>query len=297
MGGSSGGGYYGRPRRPIPVTLSNAEINGCLRNLLRAYNDRDTQAISRHLQVLRDSLELTDGDVIRTLFGGSVSKHTAISGLSDVDVLVIINDSSLAGRSPAAVIQLMAQRIRQRLPQTSVSTGDLAVTVKYSDGVEIQVLPAIRTKSGVRIGDPEVDRWSRVLFPDRFARKLTQVNRAHDGKVIPTVKLAKGLAAHNIRSGRDKISGYHLESLAIEAFKNYHGSHDLESMVRHFIEFSSRAVKRPITDPTGQSRHVDEYMGPVGSSQRNRASAWFQRMLRRFDACKTSDELDNLFGA
>ena len=297
MGGSSGGGSYGRPRRPIPVPLSNAEINECLRNLLRAYNDRDSQAVSRHLQVLRDSLELTDGDVIRTLFGGSVSKHTAINGLSDVDVLVIINDSSLAGRAPAAVIQLMAQRIRQRLPQTSVSTGDLAVTVKYSDGIEIQVLPAIRTKSGVRIGDPEVNRWSRVLYPDRFARKLTQVNQAHDGKVIPTVKLAKGLAAHNIRSGRDKISGYHLESLAIEAFKNYHDSHDLESMVRHFMDFSSRAVKRPITDPTGQSRHVDAYMGPVGSTRRNRASAWFQRMLQRFDACETSEELDNLFGA
>ena len=296
MGGSSGGGYYGWSRRPTPVTLSDAEINGYLRSLLRSYNDRDTQAISRHLQVLRDSLELTDGDVIRTLFGGSVSKHTAINGLSDVDVLVIINDSSLSGRSPAAVIQLMAQRIQQRLPQTNVSTGDLAVTVKYSDGIEIQVLPAIRTKSGVRIGDPEVDRWSRVLFPDRFARKLTQVNQAHDGKVIPTVKLAKGLAAHNTRSDRDKISGYHLESLAIEAFKNYHGSHDLESMVRHFMDFSSRAVKRPITDPTGQSRHVDEYMGPVGSTRRNRASASFRRMLRRFDACRTRADLENLFG-
>lgn len=295
MGGSSGGGYYGW-RRPTPVTLSDAEINGCLRDLLRAYNDRNMQAISRHLQVLRDSLELTDGDVIRTLFGGSVSKHTAVNGLSDVDVLVITNDSSLSGRPPAAVIQLMAQRIQQRLPQTSVSTGDLAVTVKYSDGVEIQVLPAIRTKSGVRIGDPEANRWSRVLSPDRFARELTRVNQAHDGKVIPTVKLAKGLAAHNIRSDRDKISGYHLESLAIEAFKNYHDSHDLKSMVRHFISFSSRSVKKPITDPTGQSRHVDEYMGPVGSARRQRASALFQRMLRRFDACKTGEGLDNLFG-
>ena len=296
MGGSSGGGYYGWSRRPTPVTLSDAEINGYLRSLLRSYNDRDTQAISRHLQVLRDSLELTDGDVIRTLFGGSVSKHTAVNGLSDVDVLVVVNDSSLSGQLPAAVIQLMAQRIKQRLPQTSVSPGNLAVTVEYSDGIEIQVLPAIRTKSGVRIGDPEVNRWSRVLFPDRFARKLTRINQTHDGKVIPTVKLAKGLAAHSIRSDRDKISGYHLESLAIEAFRNYHGSHDLKSMLRHFIGFSSRAVKQPITDPTGQSRHVDEYMGPVGSARRQRASVSFQRMRQQFDSCKTREDLDNLFG-
>ena len=59
-----------------------------------------------------------------------------------------------------------------------------------------------------------------------------------------------------IRSDRDKISGYHMESLAIEAFRNYQGPHDLKSTLRHFLDHSSRAVLKPITDPTGQSRHV-----------------------------------------
>ena len=296
MGGSSRGGYSGRPSRPIRLTLSDAEINGCLRDLLRDYNDRDTQAISRHLQVLRDSLEIRDDDVIRTLFGGSVSKHTAVNGLSDVDVLVIVNDSSLSGQSPASVIKQMAERIRRRLPQTKVSTGALAVTVKYSDGIEIQVLPAVRTKSGVRIADPGTNGWSSVLYPERFARKLTQVNQANEGRVIPTVKLAKGLADHMIRSERDKISGYHMESLAIEAFRNYQGSHDLKSMLRHFIDHSSGTVLKPITDPTGQSRHVDEDLGPANSERRRRASEAFRKMMRRFDDCKSRQDFDNLFG-
>ena len=296
MGGSSGRGYYGRRRRANQPILTDAAINGCLRNLLRVYNARDTQAVSRHVQVLRESLELRDDDVIHTLFGGSVSKHTAINGLSDVDVLVIINDSSLVGQSPAAAIQLMAQRIRQRLPQTNVSTGDLAVTVSYSDGIEVQVLPAIRTKSGVRIADSKTNRWSAVVYPERFARKLTQVNQRNNGNVIPTVKLAKGLAAHMISSDKDNISGYHMESLAIEAFRNYQGPHDLKSMFRHFADFSSRAVMKPITDPTGQSRHVDEYMGQQGSVRRQRASSSFRRMRQRFEACRTTADIENLFG-
>ena len=296
MSGSSGHSYYGPRRQPNQPTLTDPEINGCLRDLLRVYNDRDTQAVSRHVQVLRDSLELRDDDVIRTIFGGSVSKHTAINGLSDVDVLVIVNDSSLIGQSPAAVIRLMAQRIRQRLPQTSVSTGDLAVTVSYSDGIEVQVLPAMRTKSGVRIADPKTNRWSGVVYPERFAQKLTQVNKRNDGKVIPTVKLVKGLAAHMIPSDRDHISGYHMESLAIEAFRNYQGQHDLKSMFNHFVDSSSRAVMRPITDPTGQSRHVDEYMGEQGSARRQRASDSFRRMRHRFEICKTREEIENLFG-
>lgn len=296
MSGSSGRSYSGPWHRRRQVTLTDAEINGCLRDLLRAYNARDTQAVSRHIQVLRNSLELRDDDVIRTLFGGSVSKHTAINGLSDVDVLVIVNDSSLSGQSPAAIIRLMAQRIRQRLPQTNVSTGDLAVTVRYSDGIEVQVLPAIRTKSGIRIADPKTNRWSNVVYPERFARKLTQVNQRNDGKVIPTVKLGKGLAAHMLTSDKDYISGYHMESLAIEAFRNYQGRYDLKSMFRHFADFSSRVVMRLITDPTGQSRHVDEYMGQQGSARRKRASSSFQRMRQRFDACRTREDIENLFG-
>ena len=296
MGGSSRRGYSLRPSRPIRPTMSDAEINGSLQDLLRDYNGRDRQAISRHLQVLRDSLEIRDDDVIRTLFGGSESKHTAVNGLSDVDVLVVINDSSLSGQPPSAVIEQMEKRIRQRLPQSNVSTGDLAVTIKYSDGIEIQVLPAVRTKSGVRIADPGANKWSNVLHPDRFARKLTQVNQANEGRVIPTVKLAKGLAAHMIRVDRDRISGYHMESLAIEAFRNYQGQRDLKTMLNHFLDHSSRAVRKPITDPTGQSRHVDEYLGRSNSDRRRRASEMFQKMKSRFDDCKSRQDFENLFG-
>ena len=169
-----------------------ADINRCLRELLREYNEQEREAINRHLDVLRDSLELKDDDVIRFVLGGSQSKHTAVNGLSDVDALAIINDSSLSGQSPEAIIRQMAERIRQRLPQTSVSTGDMAVTIKYSDGIAIQILPAIRTKSGVRIADPGTKQWSNVVHPERFAQKLTQVNQANGGRVIPTVKLQPG---------------------------------------------------------------------------------------------------------
>ena len=110
-----------------------------------------------------------------TRFGGSISRHTYVDGLSDVDVLLTVNDSSLSGQAPRVVIQKMAELIQKRMPQTKVSKGDLAVTVKYSDNHEIQVLPAIRTKSGVRIANPSRNQWSGVLHPERFAQKLIPV--------------------------------------------------------------------------------------------------------------------------
>ena len=289
---SGGGGrFVPWPRQPA----SDDQINGWLRDWLRDYNDRDTEAINRHIQVLRDALEQANYDVLPTRFGGSLSRHTYVDGLSDVDVLARINDSTYSGQSPRAVIQRMAELIQQRLPNTKVRYGDLAVTVEYSNGIEIQVLPAIRTRAGYRIANPTRNEWSGVIHPERFAQKLTQVNQANQGQVIPAVKLTKALAHRLIRSDRDKITGYHIESLAVEAFKNYRGPTDLKSMVGHLTDYSSMAVQQPIRDSTGQSRHVDDYMSGQESASRQRAAANFRKMRDSINNCKSQADIDNLF--
>ena len=95
MGGSSGR-FLWQPTRPV----SYDQINGWLRDKLRDYNDRDTEAINRHIRGLRDALEQTGNDVLPVSFGGSVSRHTYVDGLSDVDGLIRVNDSSFSGQSP-----------------------------------------------------------------------------------------------------------------------------------------------------------------------------------------------------
>lgn len=289
-----GGGSGKTTRTQIP-SMADDQINAYLRGLLRNYNDRDTEAINRHIKGIRDALEQSVEDVIRPLFGGSVSKHTYVDGLSDIDVLMRVNDSSFSGQSPKKAIQHMADLIKQRMPRTNVSTGDLAVTVSYSDGIEIQILPAIKTKSGIRIPDPKSNGWSRVIHPEKFTDKLTKVNQANQGRVIPAIKLVKGLADRGIQRKGDKISGYHLESLAIEAFNNYRGPHDLKSMVNRLLSFSVDAVLQPIKDSTGQSRLVDEYLGLPESSKRKRASAAFRKIKDSFNNCRSTADLDNLF--
>ena len=60
-----------------------------------------------------------------------------------------------------------------------MSAGNLAVTVNYADGAEIQVLPAIRrSNGGIRIANPGGAGWSNVVQPENFARKLVEVNNA-----------------------------------------------------------------------------------------------------------------------
>ena len=291
MSGGSGGAYGLRMQLPI----GDDTVNGYLRERLREYNDRDTEAIQRHIRGLRDALRQDTDEVIEIRYGGSVIRHTYVNGLSDVDALLILNDTTLSGRDPRTVIGRMAELIQRRMPNTNVSTGDLAVTIKYSDGHEVQVLPAIRTKSGVRIANPSQNQWSNVVHPERFARKLTQTNQANNGRVIPAIKLTKALVERQVQSKRDHISGYHIESLAIDAFKNYNGPYDLKSMVNHLTAYSSKAVVQPIKDSTGQSRNVDDYMGPQNSPTRHRAVRTFTGIRNNLNNCRSEADLDNLF--
>ena len=188
---------------------------------LAQYTRGNTQTVTQRLESLCGFLR-QKGNVVQTMFGGSVRKGTYVTGLSDVDVLLIVNQSSLVNQTPAMVIEYVRDTIQNRLRQNTVSAGNLAVTVSYSDGTEIQILPAIRTNSGgVRIADPGSTQWSNVARPDDFAEKLAKVNTAKNGRVVPLIKLAKAMAGCFITRPSRKMSGYHMESLAIDAFKDY----------------------------------------------------------------------------
>ena len=264
--------------------------------LLARFTRRNQQAVTRHLDSLLGILRESNGHVVQTMYGGSVQRGTYVTGLSDVDVLLIVNQSSLVNQPPARVIAHVRDTIKRRLPQNTVSAGNLAVTVRYADGIEIQILPAIRTDSGgVRIAEPGSTRWSNVVQPENFARRLARVNDARNGRVTPIIKLAKAITDCYITRPSRKLNGYHLESLAIHAFRNYQGPQNPKSMLNHFLSHSITAVKRPIVDSMGQSGYVDEYLGPADSRERRLASTYFVQLRSKVNFCTTRAEFNNLF--
>ena len=263
--------------------------------LVASYKRRNTKAVTQRLESLCGFLR-QKGTVVQTMFGGSVRKGTYVTGLSDVDALLIVNQSSLVNQPPARAIEYVRETIQDGLRQNTVSAGNLAVTVSYSDGTEIQILPAIRTNSGgVRIANPGSNEWSNVARPDDFARKLAETNTARGGKVVPVIKLAKAMADCFIIRPSRKISGYHMESLAIDAFSNWQGPQDPKSMLNHLLSYSMTAVMSPTADSTRQSMYVDECLGPAGSRFRQRASTYFGQMRSKVRWCRTRAEFDDLF--
>jgi hypothetical protein len=170
-----------------------------------------------------------------------------------------------------------------------VRRGRMAVTLTYPDGEELQLVAAIRNKSGLHVPAWEADSWS-AISPDGFRQALQKANDRCTGKLIPTIKLAKAINATLPESQR--LSGYHIESLAIDAFKRYEGPNVVDKMLPRLFKQAAQSVLAPIKDSTGQSVHVDEYLGNANSKARQAMSLLLDRIARRMENATAAQSME-----
>ncbi|NOQ76120.1 MAG: nucleotidyltransferase [Crocinitomix sp.] len=302
--GGSGGGFFYRDEdstediiKKIKKEQEQArgrefenDVNQLINDVLKNANDRNTDVINRHLDTLIQAINKDIDGNVQTIFGGSVSKHTYVDGLSDIDVLVILNNSELTDKSPIEVNEYFAEKLEQRLPGTEIEMGKLAVTVKYSDNVEIQILPSIRTETGIKIAEANGENWSKVVKPARFAEKLVSINQDCNGKVIPVIKLVKSIISE--LPEKRQINGYHIESMAVSIFSNYNGPKTSKEMLKHFLGKAVTTVINPIKDSTGQSVNTDSYLGEKNSVLRKAVSDSLSSIVRKIDVAERSGNIE-----
>lgn len=267
------------------------EISKFLNELLVLANDRDIDAINKHIDVIKNALDKNIEGTVDVLFAGSVAKHTYVDGLSDIDSLVILNDTNLANLTPSQVKDYFYERLTERFPGIDIKVGKLAVTIKFKDS-EIQLLPAVKSGGNIKISDSKGESWDRIN-PTAFTKLLSKINQEQGKKVVPTIKLAKSIIS-TFPDNR-QLSGYHIESLAIEVFKNYNESNKVSEMLSHFFKVAADRVLSPINDKTGQSVHVDEYMGEERSIQRRLVSDSLSRIARKLERASSLEQWKDIF--
>lgn len=274
----------------------DAQVNGELADRLAAINSRDAQKVSDYLDgaldVLRDEIK----DIDRTLFGGSVAKSTYVEGLSDVDALVVLKNVP-DDATPAEVLEHMRAALSGALSRADVDAvraGALAVTVRYRDDTEIQLLPAVERGARLAISSPDGSQWT-TIHPKRFIEALRDVNAAHGRAVVPAIKLAKAVIAAQLPEGR-RPSGYHVEALAVASFADYVGPHTPKAMLTHFFAAAARGVLRPIKDISGQSHHLDERLGDPGSAARHTLANDLQRIANIMENSRTLNDWQAVIG-
>jgi predicted nucleotidyltransferase len=274
----------------------DAEVNEELAKRLATVNARDADKIRGYLDDALDALKDEIEGVERTLFGGSVAKNTYVEGLSDVDALVVLRDVPESA-TPREVLEQFRQTLEGRLSHAdvaSVTAGALAVTVTYHDGTEIQLLPAVHRGDRNAISSGDGTEW-KSIHPRSFAKALTDLNAAQGRAVVPAIKLAKSVIGAQMAEDA-RPSGYHVEALALAAFKDYNGSRNTKAMLTHFFAAAARGVLKPIKDISGQSHHVDERLGEPNSGARQTLSRDLQQIADTMEGSKAVSEWRRLLG-
>lgn len=304
MGGSGSRGFFFESSQP-PEDISKKirkeeerskddafeiDVAAMVRDLLAAVNNRDSETIQTHLSTVEDALHKDIEGTIDLRYGGSISKHTYVDGLSDIDSLAILNKSELSKLSPNEVKEYFHKRLKERLPNTEIKVGKLAITIKFKSGVELQVLPALRDSTGIRIASSRRENeWSHVVKPDVFAKTLRYSNAKMNGKLVPVIKLAKSIISSFPEKRR--LAGYHTECLAIEAFAKYNGERTPKAMLKHFFNEGAKFVLSPVRDKTGQSTHVDDYLGSANSLPRKMVSDSMASVARKMQNADGSRDI------
>ncbi len=309
--GGGGGSFFSSSRESYKKDLEDIKqktldadfeqkVDDAIKERLADCNARDSDTHNEYLDDIKTCIEDGNDGIIELKFGGSVRKYTYVDGLSDVDVLVLINRLELSDKSPHEALDYIAESLDGKLKHVeSIEVGTLTVTVKYKDGTQIQLLPVLKKGEGYRIPDAKENEWSQVIRPDKFASRLTEVNESHSNKVVPTIKLIKGINSQLPKE--QQLTGYHIESLAIEIFKSYPEDKPTKpkEMIKYFFQAAQEKVKQPIKDRTGQSIHVDDYLGRENSPHRMRISYALSRIstrLKSADAARSVEEWQSILG-
>ncbi len=309
MAGGGGGPYTGGGTNPRDLAQQvrdsaqrltderyHRESAKLINSLLVAANNRDHDEIRDELDSALKALHGEVAGSLRVQFGGSVAKHTYVDGISDVDALVLLNNTDLESKTPEEVREYFATQLKKRFPDAEIKIGNLCVTLQFEHR-QIQLLPAIKTSAGFRISNEPGDSWANIR-PKEFTDQLSAVNNQRAHLVVPTIKLAKSIMADLPENRR--LSGYHVEALAVEIFKDYKGYTNKKGMLMHFFQEASKRILAPTQDVTGQTTHIDEHLGKAGSLPRQLIADSLGRIHRRMqnaEAFGQAAEWESLFQA
>lgn len=295
LGGGGFGDFTGIQDKDISLRAGRkTEINNYLQELLSdEINQKDTEKINQRKEEILRKIKEEFGGSFDLSTGGSYSRHTYVNGLSDIDILINLgnySDSKIPEKENSKkVLEYVAEILRKKYPRTEIVVGKMAVTLRFRDGIEIQVLPAFRYYGGYKIPDPKSSRWI-TTFPDRFKERLTRLNRKYGNRVKPIIKIVKYLLNKN----NVEISSYHLENIALEAFENYSGNLTYSDMVIHLLNYAKTRVLKRVSDPSGQSDHIDEYLGRSHSPNRSNLAEKIGKLESRLREAETRDDWERI---
>lgn len=230
-------------------------------------------ASRQHRDVIRKRLE-TDFEVSNCRPIGSSARGTSIKGSSDTDLLAVFRKKTFTWGDSLINSDTALDNVRtalvERHPDSDIQRDGIAVAVYYSDGQQVDVVPAVfdhfhEENLPVHL-IPDGDGGWMTTSPALYDAYIAQANRESGGKLIQVAQLMKFWRI--CRNPAIPLSSFHIEMILAseqicKGVKSY--SECMLAILRNLARRECRAMQDPY-DIAGNIPAVKTY------GQRERAN-------------------------
>ena len=223
--------------------------------------DLQESTVSTRQTNIRNVVE-ADLAVQDSFLTGSYSRKTMIAPLkeADVDIFIQLGPSYFhhyngQNGGQAGLLDLVKKTLRKTYTRTpDISRNGQAVSIRFEDFV-VDVVPGFSRQGGGYLIPNSVTKTWLSTDPKKHVQIISAQNQAHDGNLIPLIKMVKGW-----NTTIDKyFHSFHLEALAIQILKGVTIS-DFSSGVRYYFDKGRTVIKEKNLDPAGYGDDLGKYI-------------------------------------
>ncbi|OZD01188.1 nucleotidyltransferase [Rhodococcus sp. 06-235-1A] len=256
--------------------MKTSEVfDGLLANL--KVGDTATTVSSRRDEItksLNKDFRSKDGDTAHKLMVGSYGRHTAIKGVSDLDMIYIlppsIRDDYASESGPRRVLERVRNDLKARYSNTDIRVDQCVVRVQFqSNAFKFEVQPAFANADGsfdypdTATGSWKVTKPRAEIEATRACNGRTSTNMRHLARMARAWKNANGVG----------MGGLLIDTLVHRFFAQTNeydstGTGSFDLMVRDFFRFLMEEPDK------------DFYLA-LGSNQRVKVKARFQPKAKK----------------
>lgn len=155
--------------------------------------------------------------IIDDFLTGSYIKKTQIKPPSDLDLFIVIDAYSLSPSyhdNPRKLLLLFMQTLKKTYPSSTLKADGQAIVVKFADGINMDVVPALKRISGnYIIPNLKTNSWIKTN-PKAYNKLLSDLNKELNARLIPLIKIIKFWN----QKWNGRLKSLHIEILAINCF-------------------------------------------------------------------------------
>lgn len=217
--------------------------------------DLQEKTVSTRQNALRNVLE-KDFTILDSFLTGSYRRSTMISPLkeADIDIVIVLDPKYYATKGQAQLLGSVRTSLLKTYPKTpKIRPDGHAVTITFTD-FKVDVVPSFYRKGGgFLIPETAGARWIPT-DPKRHVEIWAAANKAHNGNLVPLLKILKGWNA-----SRGLLKSFHLETLALNVLTNVTIS-DFPSGIRYFFDKARPKIRTKLADPAGYSDDIAHHV-------------------------------------